>query len=299
MAAKSKNTNQATEAAKKSVLAQTEDKTIQLTLTIPNTLVQTKKEEALVSLAEKLNIPGFRKGKAPRELTEKRINKQDLYNEMPSHLLPEVYAEAVEEHQLRPVLAPRFEILSISEGNDWTVRAITCELPAVEVGDYKSFVKGYLQTAKIWTPSKDGEQDKKEPSLEEKEQKILEAIIKNTKSQIPNVLIEEEVNHKLSRLLDQTQKLGLTVEQYLASTGKTIEGLRAELTQQAREAIMLELALNKIADEEKISVDETEINQIIRASGSEEQAQNATPQQKAMIANVIKRRKAIDRLVNI
>lgn len=62
---------------------------------------------------------------------------------------------------------------------------------------------------------------------------------------------------------------------------------------------MLELALNKIADEEQIAVDEIEINQIIRASGSEEQAQNATPQQKAMIAGVIKRRKALDRLANI
>ncbi|MBI4029253.1 MAG: hypothetical protein HY376_02715 [Candidatus Blackburnbacteria bacterium] len=299
MAAKSKNTSQPKETTNKSVLARTEDNSIQLTLTIPNELVQARKEEALATLAEKLNIPGFRKGKAPRELAEKRIDKQDLYNEMLSHLLPEVYAEAVEEHHVRPILAPRFEILSISEGNDWTVRAITCELPFVEVGDYKGFIKGELQTAKIWRPGKDGEREKQEAAPEEKEQKILEVIIKNTKSQIPNVLIEEEVNHKLSRLLDQTQKLGLTVEQYLVSTGKTIEGLRTELAQQAREAIMLELALNKIADEEKILVDETEINQIIRASGSEEQAQNATPQQKVMISGVIKRRKALDRLANI
>ncbi|MBI2591013.1 MAG: hypothetical protein HYW33_04080 [Candidatus Blackburnbacteria bacterium] len=283
----------------KSVLARTKDNTIQLTLTIPHEKVQIKKEEALETLAKKLNIPGFRKGKAPRELAEKRIDKQDLYNEMLSRLLPEVYADAVQEHQLKPILAPRFEILSISEGNDWTVRAITCELPVVEVGDYKDFVKGELQTAKIWTPGKDGEKEKNETTPEEKEQKILEVIIRNTKSQIPNILIEEEVNHKLSRLLDQTQKLGLTVEQYLASTGKSIESLRVELAQQAREAIMLELALNKIADEEQIAVDEIEINQIIRASGSEEQAQNATPQQKAMIAGVIKRRKALDRLANI
>lgn len=299
MAAKSKTKNQPKETVKKSVLAQTEDNTIQLTLTIPHKKVQAKKEEALGALAEKLNIPGFRKGKAPRELAEKRIDKQDLYNEMLSRLLPEIYADAVQEHQLRPILAPKFEILSISEEDDWTIRAITCELPVVEVGNYKVFAKGELQTAKIWVPGENGEQGKKETSQEDKEQKILEAIIKNSKSQIPNILIEEEVNHKLSRLLDQTQKLGLTVEQYLASTGKTIEGLRTELARQAREAIMLELALNKIADEEKIAVEDSEINQIIRASGTEEQAQNATPQQKAMITGVIKRRKALDKLANL
>lgn len=279
------------------VLARTEDGTIQLTLTIPNELVQAKKEEALKTLAEKLEIPGFRKGKAPVDLAEKRIDKQDLYNEMLSRMLPDVYADAVEEHKLRPILAPHFEILSVSEENDnWIVRATTCELPTVDVGDYKKTIRGELQAGSIVLP---GQENKEGPEdAETKEQKVLEAIIKNTKAQIPGILIEEEVNHKLSRLVDQTQKLGLTVEQYLASTGKNIESLRTELAQQAQEAITLELALNEIANEENVEVRETEVEQVIKVSGSPTE-QEVNPQQKSMIAGVIKRRKALDKLVSL
>lgn len=277
-----------------SVLARTDDGTLQLTLTIPGNLVQTKKEEALKVLSEKVEIPGFRRGKAPKEIAQKRIDKQDLYNEMLSRLLPEVYADSVEEHKLKPILAPRFEILSVSDENDnsWVVRAVTCELPNVEVGDYRNSVKGVLPASNIVIP---GKEENKKTTPEEKEQKVLEVIIKNSKAQIPTILVEEEVNHKLARLVDQTQKLGLTVEQYLASTGKTLETLKAELAQQAREGISLELALNKIAEEEKVIVEESEVEQIVRASSPLDP--RTAVQQKAMIAGVLKRRKALDKLM--
>lgn len=281
-----------TQPKNKSVFARESDGTIQLTLTIPALNVQAKKEEALKALAEKLDLPGFRKGKVPRDLAEKRIDKQDLYNETLQRLLPDAYKDAVEEHKLRPILAPRFEIVSITEGDTWTIRAITCELPQVEVGDYKK----YIPSTKIWTPKASSE-DKKEVSREEKEQKILESIIANSKATISKALIEEEINHKLSRLVDQTQKLGLSVEQYLSSTGKTIESLRKELADQAQEGIMLELALNQIANEEKISVSDEEVTKTIGAADKDQQ--QVSDQQRAMIKGVLKRRKVLDRLLSL
>lgn len=297
MATKSKKETRAA-SSPMSVLARTDDGTIQVTLTIPHELVQTKKEDALRALTEKLDIPGFRKGKAPRDIAQKRIDKQDLYNEMLSRLLPDVYADSVQEHNLRPILAPRFEILSISDDDAWTVRAVTCELPTVEIGDYKKAVKEELQLKKIWTPTNGDETREKEETQEDKEQKVLDAIIKSAKAQIPQVLVEEEVNHKLSKLVDQTQRLGLTVEQYLASTGKTIEGLRAEIAQQAQESIKLELALNQIADVENVTVEEAEVDQLVKASGGNK-TEHVNPQQKAMISGVLKRRKALDRLIGL
>ena len=299
MAAKTKSP---TRSSGSSVLAREDDGTIQLTLTIPNSQVQIKKEEALKALSEKIDLPGFRKGKVPKDIAEKRIDKQDLYNEMLSRLLPDVYADAVEANKLRPILAPRFEIVSIDEENDWTVRAITCELPEVEVGDYKKYVAG----TKIWTP----QDAKKNPSTsghaptagqedsrEVREQKILESIIANSKATISKALIEEEINHKLSRLVDQTQKLGLSVEQYLSSTGKTIESLKLELAEQAQEAITLELALNQIANEEGISVTDEDVTKTIGAADKDQQ--QVTDQQRAMISGVLKRRKALDRLMSL
>ncbi|MBI2268440.1 MAG: hypothetical protein HYU80_03300 [Candidatus Blackburnbacteria bacterium] len=288
--------------AHKSVLARESDGTLQLTLTIPLNDVAKQREEAVKTLTAKVEVPGFRKGKVPRDVALKHIEKQDLYNQLLGRLLPEAYTKAVEEHGLKPILAPRFELVSLDDSKDWVVRAVTCELPTVEVGDYKKTVKGNAASTKIWVPGKDGDKDdeNKEVTREEKEQQALKALIESAQVQIPRLFIEEEVNHKLSRLLEQTQQLGLTIEQYLASTGKTVQDIKGEFAQTAAEAVKLELVLNKIAEEEKITVEEAEIDAIIESTGNEDTKKAlSTPQQRQMINSVLRRRKALDRLVNL
>lgn len=278
-----------------SILARQDDGTIQLTITIPQSLVQQKKEQALIHLVQSLEVPGFRRGKAPRDVALKHIEKQELYNHLLQDLLPAVYTASVEKHKVTPILAPRFELINTDDDRDWQVRAVTCELPTINIEDYRKAVKGRAAASKIWVPEK---QKNGPVSREEKEQQVLKTILETAQAQIPRLLLEEEVNHRLAKLLDQTQKLGLTVEQYLASTGKTTESLRAEFAQQAENSIKLELALNKIADEEKVTVDNSEITALINASGDEEVKKSlANPAQRRMIHGVLKRRKALDRLV--
>ena len=287
--------------ATKSVLARSDDGTVQLTITIPQTQVAQAREEALRHMSENLEIPGFRKGKAPRDIALKHIEQQKLTEHMLQHLLPEVYAQAVEEHKLRPVLAPRFELVSMDDpssaeaSKDWQVRAITCELPEITLGDYKSSLKG----VNIWVPGQD--KDKKESTREEKEQKAIQTLLNTAQVAIPKLLVEEEVNHKLAGLMDQLQKLGLTVEQYLASTGKNIEALRAEYTKQAEDSLKLVLLLNKVAEEEKVTVTEAEIEEITKAADNTTKTngeqREVNPQQKAFIKSVLARRKALDSLV--
>ena len=50
---------------------------------------------------------------------------------------------------------------------------------------------------------------------------------------VPDILVDEEVNHMLSRLIDQTGRLGLTVEQYLNSSGRTLDQIKQEYSQTA------------------------------------------------------------------
>lgn len=284
-----------------STLARLEDGTVQLTLTIPQASIQAQKEIALKTLIERLQLPGFRKGKAPVNVAEKHIEKDELYNQVLQNILPTAYIKGVKEHNLEPILSPRFEILKVDENQEWTIRAITCEAPDVILGDYKKNIKGESEKSKIWVPGdSEKETDKKTDSREDKEQKVLDSLIKETEVKIPRLLIEEEINHKLSRLVDQTQKLGLTIEQYLASTGKTAESLRAELGLQAELAIKLELALNKIAEVESVVISETEVNEIIAASGTDQVKEALkNPEQRSLIASVLKRRKALDVLVNL
>lgn len=291
----------------KSVLARQDDGTIQLTIAIPEARVAEAKKEALKHIIESLEVPGFRKGKVPEDIAQKHIEKQKLYEHALQHLLPEAYHQAVQEHSLKPIISPRFELLSTDDDKDWSVRATTCELPEINLGDYKKTISG-SKSQDIWVPGKDPSSQgssgqAKTTSREEKEQKAIKALIDSVEIKIPRLLVEEEVSHKLSQLLDQLQKLGVTIEQYLTSTGKSVEVLREEYAKQAKDSLKLVLSLNKIADVEKITIEDKEVNEAMSVASSNtsngDQKINVDPQQKLFIKAVLQRRKALDSLVNI
>lgn len=285
-----------------SVLARQEDGTVQITITVPQDTVEEKKEEAFQHLVENLQVPGFRKGKAPKDVAEKHIDSQKLYDHMLQHLLPEIYADSVTKYDLHPILAPRFELVSIDENSDWQIRVITCELPEVSLGNYKEEIKAAGKIKDIWVPGKDSKEDKdkKEVSREEKEQEVLKTLVEKTEIKVPQPLVEEEVNHRLAQLVDQVQKLGLTVEQYLASTGKTVDQVKGEFASLAEAGLKLELALNKIAEEEKIDISDEEVNQLIEATGDEKTKEALSqPSQKRLIKSTLRRRRALDTLVSL
>lgn len=297
----------------KSVLATSDDGTVQLTITIPQAQVAEAKKEALKHIIEGLEVPGFRKGKVPEDIAQRHIEKQKLYEHALQHLLPEAYRQAVQEHSLKPVISPRFELLSTDDdsprgeaGKDWSVRATTCELPEITLGDYKKIITGSAKAQDIWVPGKDPSGDSgqaKKPTREEKEQKVIKALFDSVEIRIPKLLVEEEVSHKLSQLLDQLQKLGVTIEQYLASTGKNVDMLRQEYAKQAEDSLKLVLSLNKIAETEKITVEDKEINEAMSVASSAasngDQKTDVDPQQKLFVKTVLQRRKALDSLVNL
>lgn len=302
------------EAQTKSVLARQDDGTLQLTITIPQAQVAEAKKEALKHIIEGLEVPGFRKGKVPEDIAQRHIEKQKLYEHALQHLLPEAYRQAVQEHSLKPVISPHFELLSTDDdsphgeaGKDWSIRATTCELPEINLGDYKKTIAD-SKSQDIWVPGKDKQslsidKTKTEPTREEKEQSVIKALFDSVEIKIPSLLIEEEVSTKLSQLLDQLQKLGVTIEQYLTSTGKSVEVLREEYAKQAKDSLKLVLSLNKIADVEKITVEDKEINQAMSVASSTasngDQKINVDPQQKLFVKAVLQRRKALDNLVNL
>jgi len=78
----------------------------------------------------------------------------------------------------------------------------------------------------------------------------------------------------LSDLIDQTKKLGLTVEQYLASTNRTIDTIRKEYEEQAKRTLTLEFALEDIADKESIFVSDDDIDTVIKSAKSDGESLN-------------------------
>lgn len=283
-----------------STLARAEDGNIQITFTIPFTDISKAKDEALVEIAKEVEIPGFRKGMAPVSEAAKKIPQAEIIEKGLGKILPKAFADAVEEYKIKPVVYPKFELIKSEENNNWEIRAITCELPEIKLPDYKKDILAASKVSAIWTPDKgkDVKTEKKALTHEDKEQLVIKTLLDSVKVAIPKVLVEEEVNNRLSGLLDRIEKLGLNLESYLSSVGKTPESLRGEYEIQAKNTITLDLVLERIAMEEKTEVKEAQIDEVIKAYGNDPKLSERmnTPEQRRMIASILRKRSVLEQL---
>ncbi|EGW38440.1 trigger factor [Desulfosporosinus sp. OT] len=93
--------------------------------------------QAAKNLAKKVNVPGFRKGKAPRRMVELHLGKEALYDEALDQLIGPAYADAVVESGIEPVDRPEVDLVQIEEGKDLIFKAKVMVKPEVELGEYK------------------------------------------------------------------------------------------------------------------------------------------------------------------
>lgn len=95
-------------------------------------------DKAYRKLVQKVDIQGFRRGKAPRSLLERRLGKEYIYQEGLDDLMTETYRDALKEHQIVPLTQPELDapILEIGQPYHFSIKVPI--LPSVELGDYRS-----------------------------------------------------------------------------------------------------------------------------------------------------------------
>ena len=213
------------------------DGTIELTFTISWDKIQRAFEVEMKKAIEAAEIDGFRKGKAPKEIVESKLDKSKLYGQAVQILLPDSYADQLKSHNLKPIIYPKLTVKSGKEGEDWIFEAIICELPSIEIPN------DYLEQIKAIKLEKD----------QDKIATILELLSSKAKAIIPEVLIEEETNHRLTTLVDNITKVGLTIGKYLESKKVTIEEFKIKLALEAKQDLVVEFILNHIQKEQKLS----------------------------------------------
>ncbi|KKQ43050.1 MAG: Trigger factor [Microgenomates group bacterium GW2011_GWC1_37_8] len=292
------------EKAKDAVIARSDDGTIQITFTVPFTDIEKARNDAANQLGKDIVVPGFRKGNAPIQKVLESIPENTLLEKSLSLILPNLLSEAIKKHNLKPAIYPKFELLKTNEGEDWQIRAVTCEILPIELGDYKKEITGLARTKSIWTPQKgkkDEKESHKEMSRAEKEQEVIKVLINTVKVKIAKVLIDEEVNSRLSKLLERIEKLGLNLEGYLASIGKTAQSLRSEYEAQSQSALALDLILTEIAKIENIQVGKNDVDEAISASKADPGLAKEldTPERRQFIEVILKRRKVLDNLISL
>lgn len=91
------------------------------------------------------------------------------------------------------------------------------------------------------------------------EESILQEVEKITQVELPDVLIEDELNRMLVSLQRRVAEMGLLLEDYLKGQGKTLEGLRAEWRPQAEKNVRMELGLSEIARQENVNISDEDL----------------------------------------
>ena len=94
-------------------------------------------QKAFLKIRKSINIPGFRKGKAPRQVVEAMYGPEILYDDAINLLFPDAYEAAVAENDLHPVAQPEFFPEQIQKGEDLKFSVEVFVRPDVTLGDYK------------------------------------------------------------------------------------------------------------------------------------------------------------------
>lgn len=270
------------------------DSTILLSVIVPWSELEAIKEKAIEELVKAVEIPGFRKGNAPKKVAQEQLSKEQIREEILKKVLSEEYVKGIKELNIVPIVNPKIHIEAFEDGTDLKFTAETCEEPKINLKNYKEEVRKVTAKNKIVIPGKDESPNKEKVGLDE----ILNAILSTSEIIIPKILIEQETNRLLSQLLDELKKLGVSLDQYLSSRGKTGEQLRAEYDERAEKDLKLEFLLRKVADEEKITVEQKDVEDALNSIKDEKQKQEAA-QNPYLLASIIRQQKTLDFLTKI
>ncbi|HJA21661.1 MAG TPA: trigger factor [Candidatus Limosilactobacillus intestinipullorum] len=130
-------------------------------------------DEAFVETRKKITVPGFRKGRVPRQIFNQMYGEESLYQDALNKVLPDAYSAAVKETGIKPVDQPKIDIKSMEKGQPWTLTAEVAVEPEVKLGDYKG-----MEVPEQDTTVSDADVDSE---IEKKRQQQAELVLKEDK----------------------------------------------------------------------------------------------------------------------
>lgn len=134
---------QALEAIVKVTLEKKEKNQILLEVEVETQRYEAAYDKAFRKVAQQVNIPGFRKGKAPRPVVERHVGPEYLKQEALEVLIPEAYSSAVEQEKLEPIAEPRFELVKAEKDEPIVFKATVEVRPEVKLGQYTGITIGH------------------------------------------------------------------------------------------------------------------------------------------------------------
>lgn len=125
-------------------------------------------DRAYIKNKSKFNIPGFRKGKAPKSIVIKNYTKAVFYDDALNDVLPEAYEAALKESGLDVVARPEFDVEEIKDGEPVVFTALVTTRPEVKLGEYKG-----IEVEKVDYTVSDEDVDKEINSVRERNARMI------------------------------------------------------------------------------------------------------------------------------
>ena len=111
-----------------------ENNMAKLTIEVPADDLEKALQSAYMKQKNKIAMPGFRKGKVPRQMIEKMYGPEIFYDDAASALIPKAYSEAYEECELEIVSRPEINVVQIEKGKSFIFTADVATKPEVKLG---------------------------------------------------------------------------------------------------------------------------------------------------------------------
>jgi trigger factor len=125
------------EAGVKVTLEKQESNQISINVEVDQALVSKEYEKHFRQASSQLNIPGFRKGKAPKKIAERYLATDAILQEAINHVISKSYSEAVAEQEIEPITEPEIDLVQFGLDKDLVFTAKVEVRPEVALGDYK------------------------------------------------------------------------------------------------------------------------------------------------------------------
>ena len=157
-------------------------------------------DQAAADFSKEIKIEGFRAGKAPRDMVEKKVGKAALLDAAAQRVVQGTYPKVVVEKKLEVIGSPKAEILKLAEGNDLEYKVVSAVIPEAKLKPWKSAVeKVNKEFAKKTAEVSEEEVDKEMENI--------------AKSRVQHVTVEREAKDGDNVLLDFTvKKDGVPIE---------------------------------------------------------------------------------------
>lgn len=278
--------------------------TYQIEVTIENDAVRKSYEKIFNKLVAELELPGFRKGMAPKEMAKEKLDTSKVYGDIVNDLLQTYYPQALKENLITPVSNPKVEIKEFDLDKDFEFTATVASRPEVKIpNDYKEKLKKLSEERKAKLKEENAKNlaEGKELSTAHDHlhtNDIVEALIDMAEVEISELLTEEESQRMMSRLVDQAQSINLSLEQYLKSVNKNSEELMEDYKKAAENSLKAEFVLSHLVKEENIQVTDEEVKQAVEASGQGDAWERIKDSiEKYYIKGVIEKNKLLSQLL--